>query len=72
MTNSDPDPTDFKTVSREHSRSRRDGMQGTVTFLGVECPKCNHVFMPKIADDKTVCPACGYTKHYDLTFKQLP
>lgn len=59
------DPNDFKTVTSGGGRRRNDGLSPTVTFLGVECPKCLHVFMPKIADDKTVCPACGHTKHYD-------
>lgn len=58
----------FKTVTSgggyRHNHMQRG--QDFATWHGIQCPKCKHIFTPRLMP-KTVCPSCGFEeKHDDL------
>lgn len=50
---------DFKPVTDGGGYRHRLGDRGRVTLLGVSCPQCKHVFMPKLLP-ALACPKCGH------------
>jgi ssDNA-binding Zn-finger/Zn-ribbon topoisomerase 1 len=55
---------DFEVVVSGGSYSRKLGEHGSLSFQGVRCPKCRHVFMP-VVSNSVACPECGFTKVYN-------